>query len=235
MASADEEPLRGLRGVQVDRTSISEQVANTVRDLIIRGELRPGEALPEAALAASLGVSRNTVREAFRLLDAGGLVARQVHRSVVVKRLTEEDVADIYTARRALELRAIATRPTPTQEQLDALRACVDDAEAAAAEGDWARVATRNLHFHQWIVRLLGSRRLDEFFSRILAELRLGFATVVDQESYFGPYVPENRQLFELIVAGSWKECGDRLSRYLDRSEPATREAVRAVETASGG
>jgi DNA-binding GntR family transcriptional regulator len=228
--STVEERLHGLHGLEVSRTSVSEQVAETVRDLIIRGELRPGEALPEATLATSLGVSRNTVREAFRLLDAGGLVVRQVHRGVLVKRLSEQDVADIYVARRSLELWAIATRPSPTEAQLDALRACVDDAEAAAAGSDWARVATNNLRFHQGIVRLLDCRRIDEFFARILAELRLAFATVVDQEAYFGPYVTENRQLFDMIVAAKWKDCGDRLRRYLDRSEPATRNAVRAAE-----
>jgi DNA-binding GntR family transcriptional regulator len=219
-------PLAGLRGLTVDRSSAAEQVAGAIRDLIIRGELRPGQPLPESALASTLGMARNTVREAFRLLSADGLIAYQVHRGVVVRQLTEGDVADIYAARRVLEVTALQSGPKPREAQLDALGDAVATAEAAAKRGDWAAVATSNLLFHQRIVELAGSHRIDGFFAGMLAQLRLSYASVGDEAAYFGPYVAENRRLYELIAAGRRREAARQLQRYFDRSEPATLEAV---------
>jgi DNA-binding GntR family transcriptional regulator len=221
-------PLAGLRGLAVDRSSAAEQVAAAVRDLIIQGELRPGQPLPETALASMLGMARNTVREAFRLLSADGLVAYQVHRGVVVRRLTESDVADIYAARRVLEVTALQSGAKPRDAQLQALREAVATAEAAAKRRDWPTVATSNLLFHQRIVELAGSNRIDRFFAGMLAQLRLAYASVSDEAGYFGPYVAENRQLYELIAAGRRKEAARQLQHYLERSEPATLESIAA-------
>jgi DNA-binding GntR family transcriptional regulator len=228
MPEAAENPFAGLTGLQVDRSSAAQQVADAMRSLIMRGELRPGQPLPEASLASLLGMSRNTVREAFRLLGAEGLVAYQVHRGVVVRRLTSADIADIYAARRVLEVSALGMAVRPAQ--LDGLRDAVDAAEAAAAQGDWAAVATSNLQFHQHIVALIGSSRLDAFFAGMLAQLRLAYASVTDEAAYFGPYVAENRDLYELLAARNRKEAVRRLQRYLDRSGPATQLALEAAE-----
>jgi DNA-binding GntR family transcriptional regulator len=219
-------PFAGLSGLRVDRSSAAEQVAEAVRDLIMRGELQPGQPLPEASLASLLGMSRNTIREAFRLLSAEGLVAYQVHRGVVVRRLTEADIVDIYAARRAIEVSALQIGPKPRKDQLEALRDSVDTAEAAAARGDWSEVATCNLLFHQRVVELIGSPRIDGFFAGMLAQLRLAYASIPDGASYFGPYVAENRHLYELLAGGKRRDAARELRRYLDRSEPATREAV---------
>jgi DNA-binding GntR family transcriptional regulator len=224
VAEATDSTLAGLTGLRVDRSSAADQVAEAVRDLIRRGDLRPGQPLPEASLASLLDMSRNTIREAFRLLSAEGLVVHQVHRGVVVRQLSESDIADIYAARRALEVAGVQGRPAP--QQLDALREVVEAAEAAAARGDWGEVATANLLFHQRIVELIGSPRIDGFFAGMLAQLRLSYAAIADEAGYFGPYVGENRHLYELLATGKRRDAARELRRYLDRSEPAALEAV---------
>lgn len=230
MPVASANPFAGLTGLQVDRSSAAQQVAEAMREQIMRGELRPGQPLPEASLASLLGMSRNTVREAFRLLSADGLVAYQVHRGVVVRRLTEADIADIYAARRAIEVSALACEPS--EAQLEGLRDAVATAEDDAERGDWTRVATGNLLFHQRLVELIGSPRLEGFFTGMLAQLRLAYASIADAEAYFGPYVSENRHLYELIAGGRRKDAARQLERYLDRSEPTTRQAVAAADDA---
>jgi DNA-binding GntR family transcriptional regulator len=228
MPTRDANPPAGLSGLQLDRSSAAQQVADAMRALIMRGELRPGQPLPEASLAAPLGMSRNTIREAFRLLSADGLVDYQVHRGVVVRRLTEADIGDIYAARRALEVAALQFGREPNEAELEALRDAVDTAAAAAEQGDWATVATSNLLFHQRIVELIGSARVDGFFAGMLAQLRLAYASVTDEAGYFGPYVAENRRLYDLIATGRRKEAARLLREYLDRSEPSALEAVSA-------
>src|SRR5947209_2298626 len=63
-------------GERIDRTRIHQQVADRIRQAILRGDLTPGESLPtERELSASFGVSRTSVREALRALEGQGLVS----------------------------------------------------------------------------------------------------------------------------------------------------------------
>lgn len=178
-------------------------------------------------MSATLGISRNTVREAFRLLGGDGLVTHHVHRGVVVRRLDEADVRDIYLVRRSLELGALQPPSAVTDEDFDGLRQAVTGAEIAAEAADWPSVSTFNLDFHQRLVALRGSPRMNQFFARLLAELRLGFAIVADQEAFLRPYVLENGRLLTLLRSGRWADATTVLESYLDRSEQTVLDAVR--------
>jgi DNA-binding GntR family transcriptional regulator len=224
--------LPGFEKLRIEQSSTAQRVMATIRDLIMEGDLRAGQPLPEAAVAASLGVSRNTVREAFRLLTNEGLAVHTVNRSVTVKRITPADIRDIYAARRALELRAIQSRPAVSQHQLDALRDAVRIAAQATESGDFKTVATQNLLFHKRIVELLGSERLDAFFARILAELALAFAMAPDEPAFLDAFRDDNPTVLELLEAGRWDECARAMDDYLHRSQQAI-EAVVSASTAS--
>ena len=90
-------------------TSVSsvEQLAASITASINIGVLVPGVQLSEVALAQQYGVSRNTLREAFRLLARDGLVEHVPHRGVFVRTMTAHDLKDIYAYRRFVELGAI--------------------------------------------------------------------------------------------------------------------------------
>ena len=75
-----------MERLQIDRLSVADQVASILRQKILNGELRPGTPLQEVPLAASLGVSRNTMREATRILSLENLLKRSIHRGVAVSR-----------------------------------------------------------------------------------------------------------------------------------------------------
>src|SRR5690554_4517346 len=83
--------------------SISDKVANEVREAIQRGELSPGERLVERTLAARLGVSHIPVREALTRLAEEGLVERTPRRGARVAALTEEELFEISSLRIVLE------------------------------------------------------------------------------------------------------------------------------------
>lgn len=76
--------------------SLSEQIAEHLGERIIRGELAPGEKLPENELAKSLDVSTNSLREAFRLLEKQYLIELQPRRGARVCDVTECEVRDLY-------------------------------------------------------------------------------------------------------------------------------------------
>src|SRR5262249_6906058 len=107
---------------QIHRTSIADQVADILRQRVLNGELRPGIHLQEIPLAEALGVSRNTMREAMRILSLEGLLKRSIHRGIAVAQLSLQDVQEIYHVRRVLEVSAVQAAKAPGTELLRELR-----------------------------------------------------------------------------------------------------------------
>ena len=86
---------------------LRDVVFNTLRQAILKGELKPGERLMEIALAEKLGVSRTPIREAMRKLEQEGLVVMIPRRGAQVANITEKDLNDVLEVRIALENVAI--------------------------------------------------------------------------------------------------------------------------------
>jgi DNA-binding GntR family transcriptional regulator len=213
-------PLAGLTGARVllDRTSTVSRLADAMRAQIIEGALPPGTQIAEHAAADLLGVSRNTLREAFRLLAHERLVVHEPHRGVFVRTLGADDVRDIYTTRRLVECAAVRVAQPPPGAVAE-IRAAVDTAEIAVSEGRWTDVGTADLRFHSAIVALAGSRRLDEMMRRLLAELRLVFHVMADPHRFHEPYVRRNAAITTLIEDRRADEAAEALTAYLDDAE----------------
>jgi DNA-binding GntR family transcriptional regulator len=202
------------------RTSTVERLADILRSRIIRGQYVPGERLAEDVLVKSLGVSRNTVREAFRLLNHERLLVHELNRGVFVRKLTVDDVVDIYRVRKLVEcaaVRRLASGPAPLAD----LAAAVADGEAAMRAADWQALGTANMMFHQAVGALAASPRVDELMRGILAELRLVFHLVADPRRLHEPYLERNREVLAALEAGDAQRAERLLHKYLDDSEQA--------------
>jgi DNA-binding GntR family transcriptional regulator len=162
-------------------------------------------------------VSRNSIREAFRLLAREGLVTHEMHKGVVVKRLHAGDIRDIYRTRALLEPLAVEQPIDPVV--VAQLAVSVAEAERAHEAGDWETVGTCDLRFHRLIVSLLGAERISAAFDAVLVELRLAFAEVADPGAFYGPFVARNRRLLGLLEAGDRAACADELRSYLADAE----------------
>ena len=115
-----------VTGEKPSARSMRDSVREAIRELVIGGELRPGDRLVERQLADRLGVSRVPVREALRQLAHEGLVDERPTRGMVVRRLDDEDVEALFEVREALE-RILCRRvvATASDEGLDRLDAAV--------------------------------------------------------------------------------------------------------------
>ena len=82
---------------------VRDQAAAILREAIQSGEISPGTPLIERELCESLDIGRNTLREAYRLLEAEGLLDIRPHRSPMVAVLTEDQARELYEVREALE------------------------------------------------------------------------------------------------------------------------------------
>ena len=185
---------------------------------MINGELVPGTRLSESSLTGPLGVSRNTLREAFSTLVEEGLLVRRPHRGVFVATLTSAQIADIYRVRVLLECSALEQAPTDPP-RAEGMRAAVDEAERAVAAADWRAVGTANMHFHEQIVALAGSPRLDGWMRQLTAELRLAFVAAPNIEALHRPFVAMNAAIAARYEAGQAHEAAAALRDYLLTSE----------------
>ncbi|MCM3555613.1 GntR family transcriptional regulator [Janibacter melonis] len=195
--------------------SAAERVSDLLREQIVDGALRSGTRLTEETISSSLGFSRNTIREAFALLTAERLVVREPHRGVFVATPTIADVRDLYHARLVLEPAALEHGPGYADDTPGRLRAIVDGALAARADGRTSGVAQGNQEFHRTIVRLSGSRRVDVLMESVLAEMRLVFHLMGDDPGFHTPYLDRNVEIVDLLEVQGRGVAATALRCYL--------------------
>lgn len=223
MASADQEKSEhagfdGARArVRMKVPSVAERVAEELRYQLAEGFLVPGAKLTEATIAENLGVSRNTVREAFAELAGERLLLRQPNKGVFVATLEAGDIHDVYTVRRAIEVSSIRAGGSP--ERVAAVRAAVEEGKQAAASNDNEGLGSANQHFHGAIVALAESNRLNTIMAQILAEMRLYFHKATMNAYFYSDWLTENEQICAALEAGELEHAGDLLLAYLNRSE----------------
>ncbi|MBT2484456.1 MULTISPECIES: GntR family transcriptional regulator [unclassified Microbacterium] len=212
-------------------------LADVLRQRIIDGDFAPGSRLSEAALAEQFDVSRNTLREAFRVLAEQGLVEHIPHRGVSVASPSIADVVDIYRARRVIECAALR-QSEPEHPAVQRMRAAVEAAEASSSgaagrdDGAWRGVGSANMAFHVALVDLADSPRLARTYRNVAAELRLAFLTIDDPRSLHEPFVRRNRAVLTAFVEHGPDAGADELERYLVQSERAVLGAFSRMGTA---
>jgi len=147
-----------------------DKVVSELRDLVLSGELQPGDRVIELQFAARLGVSRTPLRIAMAELEKEGLLERLPSRGFRVRSFTVDEIADAVDVRGVLEgmaARLLAERGA-SQETLDGLRGAVEEGKKllAAAERDpnvtvdaraWGRI---NRRFHEILYESAGNRAL---------------------------------------------------------------------------
>jgi DNA-binding GntR family transcriptional regulator len=212
---------------QIYRVSVADQVASILRQRILTGELRPGNALQEVPLSVALGVSRNTMREAMRILSLEGLLKRSIHRGVAVSQLSPIDVQEIYHLRRMLEIPAVLAAK-PGHEVFAELRSELDGYERAVRERDWMRAVRHDLHFHNLLVRFHGNKRLESFYQKLVAEVRMGMVLVDLSHEDPSKLIPVHRKIYELLSANKLQQCAGVLAQHLDDSESRLFQVMQA-------
>ncbi|TBN42424.1 GntR family transcriptional regulator [Paracoccus subflavus] len=216
-----------------DALSLPDHIASRIRTMAIKGELSPGQRLSEVRLAGDLGVSRNTLREAFRLLTRERLVHHQPNRGVFVAVPTMAAILDIYRVRRMIEVPALA-RAWHRHEAVSTMRACVVSSQAARDRHDWQGVGSANMGFHSAIVALADSPRLNGFYRQVAAELRLAFGLLDDPEQLHEPFIAQNAAILAAIDRGDCEAAAGILAVYLDHSERTVLTAFARIEHGAG-
>ncbi len=145
--------------------SIADQAKRHIEVWIIKGEYEPGRQLKEEEISARLGISRPPVREAFKMIEAEGLVVRKPHRGVFVTEMTAKDVWEAYTLKAALyEMATELAMNAISEIQINKLDAVVRQMENCAKMEsiDLLRYQEYHQNFHDKIMLISGHDRLKK-------------------------------------------------------------------------
>ena len=152
---------------------LRDVVFNTLRQAILKGELKPGERLMEIQLANKLGVSRTPVREAIRNLELEGLVLMIPRKGAEVAEITRQDMEDVLEVRTALEELAVKDACDHiTDAQLSELKKASNEFKKALLEGkDLVTCADADMHFHDVILSATNNRRLIQMLNNLSEQM----------------------------------------------------------------
>lgn len=210
------------------RTSTAERVAVILRARISEGYFEPGARLSEKQITEQLDISRNTLREGFRLLTHERLLVHKLNQGVYVRVPDVADLEDLYRVRKHLECSVVRGVTAPPSD-LGRLTTAVDEGRRALDDESWRALGTANIAFHEAITALAGSPRIDELMRSVLAELRLVFHVMKSARQFHEPYLVRNREVLAALAAGDGVHAEQLLKSYLEDSERQLVEAYDQV------
>ena len=185
-----------------DSDALAERVAVRLRDMVIKGVLRPGDRIVERRLCAELCVSRTPMREALKLLRQDGLVEISRNRGARVLSFGPEEASDLFEVIAALEAEAAtrfcASASEETRTHLEHLHARM---LAFRAAGDLDGYFDTNSVIHDAIVEGAGNAVLSDSHSRLMLRARRGRYMAIMDVARLDQAVHEHEALMAALRA----------------------------------
>lgn len=212
---------------------LRDVVFNTLRQAILKGELKPGERLMEIALAERLGVSRTPIREAMRKLELEGLVVMIPRRGAQVANITEKDLNDVLEVRIVLENMAVENACNRmTEEEMDQLWASEKEFEQTMVDGNLVHLAEADVAFHEVIYKASDNRRLIQVLNNLREQIYRYRVEYLKDEDTRNDLVKEHRELTEAIRRRDVKAAQEISFRHIENQRQAIIRTIEAEEAA---
>ena len=179
--ASNEMPLTEIRHKPLRHT-----VRTRIEEAIVQGTFKGGEKLNEARLCRALGVSRGSVREALRELEASGVLVSIPYRGTFVKEWTPRSVWELYTLRSSLEEFSMELAvERAAEEDLQDLDRLVQTMRQASLADDAAQLVEVDLQFHQRLHQLTGHRLLQEVLQGLAGQTRI---FIIATKAFYSPF-----------------------------------------------
>lgn len=200
--------------------SLTDEIADIVRERILKGEYKIGEKIKENQIASELRVSRTPIREAFKQLENEGLIDYVPNRGCFAKGFTRQDIEDLYAVRKALEVLAVewaVNRITP--EQIEELQEQLDLMEFYTGKQDGKKVLEINSDFHSVIYNAAGSRFMAQVLRSYKEYIEQTRKALGCDQASLKEILSEHRMIFEMIKARDVEAAKASMSKHLDGSK----------------
>ncbi len=198
--------------MSLTRAMLGQQIREILLERIFKGELQPGDRIIELQLANELGTSQAPVREALRELQSLGFVEHEPYRGTRVRGITEEELAEIFPVRAALEELAAQEAASRLNGRVEELEREFEAMRAAAGRKDLQDLAGHDARFHRLIVEAAENKVLLDLWKTLRVEARV-VVTALKTDIDLDELAEMHRPLLEALAEGSPEKAG-RALRY---------------------
>jgi DNA-binding GntR family transcriptional regulator len=178
--------------------TLREKILETIRDAILKGNMKPGERVSEPELAERFGISRTPIREAFRQLESEGYLQVIPRKGAVVASLSERDVEEFYAIKIILEgfaARMAAENLTP--KDIERLESINGRLQQIAAEGDVKTFFRVHNEFHEVFIKAAGNEKLYEMITQLVMRFKRLRLASLSQPGRMEISVEEHRNMIQ--------------------------------------
>ncbi|MEF9921464.1 MAG: GntR family transcriptional regulator [Anaerovoracaceae bacterium] len=200
--------------------SLTDEIADVIRERILKGEYHIGEKIKENQIATELRVSRTPIREAFKQLENEGLIDYIPNRGCFAKGFTKQDIDDIYAVRKALEILAVewaVKRITP--QEIEKLKDQCDLMEFYTTRKDSKKVLEINNDFHDIIYNSTGSRFMAQVLRSYKEYIDQTRKVIFYEQGYLKEILVEHKKILDAIKREDTDGAIAAISDHLDQSQ----------------
>lgn len=207
---------------------LRDVVFNTLRQAILRGELKPGERLMEIQLANKLGVSRTPIREAIRKLELEGLVLMIPRKGAEVAEITEKSLTDVLEVRRALEelaVRLACEKISP--QQIQELKDTARGFQESLKGGDITGIAEADVKFHDVIYIATENQKLIQLLNNLREQMYRFRVEYLKRSDFHEQLIREHEEIIETIENGQKDKAAQVVCQHVDNQVEAVIDTIR--------
>ena len=211
-----------------DYLPLRDVVFNTLREAILKGELKPGERLMEMHLATKLGVSRTPIREAIRMLEHEGLAVTIPRKGAQVAKMTEKDLQDGLEVRDALDaLAVVCACRRMTDAQFVELKEAMKAFEDATRTEDVRKIVETDEAFHDVIYASAENPKLVNIINSAREQMYRYRYEYVKNPSVYSQLIAEHKQIIEGFDKRDEEFLKGIMHVHLTNQINAVREVIR--------
>lgn len=216
---------------RIARRTLAQQVADAIVEAIAAGVIKPGERITDSDIAKRLGVSRNPVREAVKILEAQGILVSHPHRSVHVVAFDQTKVDQIATARVAIEKIAFGEAAPAYAANPGLLRdldRIIARMEQCAQQRDLNGITRADLDFHRSVCVASNNQIVLTLWETIARHMRISFNLEIHQDTAPPGDIPRHhRRLRDVLARGVRSEVEEEIERHILRLRQYFRDKPR--------
>jgi len=202
--------------MKIQLKSLVDHTSKYLEDMIIKGKLRPGQRIKEKDVSSQLGISRPPVREAFKILEAEGLIKREPRRGVFVSEINGNDIWEIYTLKIALYSLAVTLAIDKISnkdiEKLEGLVEQMEEISNNETDPDIIKYEELNSQFHETTANIASHSRLKKIIQSLNNQIKRISLRSFSKKSHLKSSGVYHREIFEAVKAKD-KDLAEQLTK----------------------
>ena len=210
---------------------LRDVVFNTLREAILKGDLKPGERLMELQLAAKLGVSRTPIREAIRMLEQEGLAVTIPRKGAEVAKMTEKDMEDVLQIRLSLEALAVRLScENITPAALQELKVAMEDFEEKTKSSQFVEMAKADVKFHEILYKASNNPKLQQLLSNLREQMYRYRVEYLKDAAIYPRLIEEHHRMYDALKEKDQKQAVAYVEKHLHNQAEAVKKIIREQE-----